>query len=478
MRRQHPFLSPTGVVLTAILFLVLAFLLWRTGGWIFNPGPLTAVSSTGESLGGVASHAEIAECGQCHRPLETRQSELCMQCHLDIRQEINDDGLHARIPDVARCFDCHPDHRGADFDPVLAAAENFDHEITGFSLIRHQINYDTAPLACIDCHAGGEFTANVAVCADCHGSQDQAFIIQHELDFGIQCLDCHDGVDRMIGFAHHTTGFPLDGEHAALACAGCHQDAPFDQTPSECAGCHSEPPVHLGMFGTDCAACHTPTGWTPASLDSLAFDHAENAGFDLDRHALDFRGNPISCSDCHTAGLQQFTEQTCLSCHEAEEPAFMAQHQDQFGPACVACHDGVDRMAGFNHQDVFLLDGRHAEIECAACHLDFQFSGTPLECSACHAEPAVHAGVFGTNCEACHTTTAWAPALLRAHTFPLDHGGEGVIECLTCHPATYVQYTCDACHAPAEMLEEHNKEEIFGISGRCAECHPTGLEDE
>ena len=58
------------------------------------------------------------------------------------------------------------------------------------------------------------------------------------------------------------------------------------------------------------------------------------------------------------------------------------------------------------------------------------------------------------------------------------NGGEGVIDCATCHPVNFVQFTCDPCHEPAEMVEEHNDEDIFDIAGRCLECHPNGLKEE
>jgi hypothetical protein len=86
--------------------------------------------------------------------------------------------------------------------------------------------------------------------------------------------------------------------------------------------------------------------------------------------------------------------------------------------------------------------------------------------------------VFGLNCQQCHTAVAWQPATLLFHTFPLDHGDEGEIPCLTCHPTSYVTYTCDNCHEPAEMEEEHRDKNIIDIFGRCVDCHPTGLENE
>ncbi len=158
----------------------------------------------------------------------------------------------------------------------------------------------------------------------------------------------------------------------------------------------------------------------------------------------------------------------------------MAGHVQTFGADCAGCHDGTGNMANFDHARVFVLDGAHAPLACADCHAGQRFQGTPAECAGCHAEPAVHAGVFGLECAACHTTEAWLPAALRAHTFPLDHGEEGLLACATCHTTTYAEYTCFECHEhePQEMAEEHAKE---GISAAeltdCAACHPAGQEE-
>jgi hypothetical protein len=155
----------------------------------------------------------------------------------------------------------------------------------------------------------------------------------------------------------------------------------------------------------------------------------------------------------------------------------MAEHIALFGPACLSCHDGVDRMRGFDHQQVFPLDGRHAEIECQACHADQIFGGTPARCSECHTEPEIHAGIFGLNCQYCHTAAAWSPAALRAHTFPLDHGDQGESDCQTCHGERYSEYTCYGCHnhQPDGIAESHAREGITEEElTRCTECHLRG----
>jgi hypothetical protein len=463
MRRRHPLLSPTGLALTAALLGMFAFAYWRTSGAILAPGDLASV------------HADIEDCADCHQPLNTTQGELCMDCHTEIRDQTTSGGLHARLDRPAKCFACHPDHRGADFDPRGAALTGFDHSLATFSLAKHSAGYDDLPLECTACHLGEDFVPEPAACADCHTAAHPAYMSAHLDAFGAACLDCHDGADRMENFDHETV-FPLEGEHAAAACAGCHAGIPAAETPVECAACHAEPARHAGMFPNTCGGCHNPAGWTPALLHGESFQHFVQTGFDLFHHRQDFDGSLLNCTACHTNALEPVDAQICADCHAAASPDFMTQHLVDFGMACLDCHDGIDRMSAFDHAIFFPLDGAHLEAACTSCHVDHQFAGLPTDCAGCHAEPTVHAGLFGLQCANCHSTAAWQPAALTSHTFPLDHGGEGILSCDTCHTTTYTEYTCTACHAAAEMEEEHDKEDIFDIAGRCTECHPTGRE--
>jgi hypothetical protein len=155
----------------------------------------------------------------------------------------------------------------------------------------------------------------------------------------------------------------------------------------------------------------------------------------------------------------------------------MQEHSELFGLNCTDCHDGIDKMQNFDHQTVFVLDGAHFELESIACHENQRFTKTPIECSACHAEHEIHAGSFGLNCANCHSTEAWQPAVLKAHTFPLDHGEEGEIDCITCHVDTYTQYTCESCHdsQEREFIEEHEEENIPREElMNCVTCHEDG----
>jgi hypothetical protein len=488
MRRANPFGSPAGFVLTILLFAGLGIWLWRGRGLAFSPGAVSQKSASGVVLAGYRSHAEFEkQCRLCHEPLSSTMADKCVECHKNVTEQMStSQGVHQGMDMAAGCHGCHFEHRGREYDPSLGAQPYFDHSNTSFSLVWHQLGYNAAPLECQSCHTAA-LTGGAAdsACLACHEQADAAFMSTHVADAGSNCQSCHDGADRMRGFDHTSTGYVLQGEHATAACTGCHVDGQMVGITQACQDCHAEPAAHLALFSADCATCHTPSGWKPALLDGASFDHTTSTGFSLDRHAVDYQDNPLTCRACHGENVLASASLTnCLDCHTKNNAVFMQEHQAQFGSACLDCHDGVDRMRGFEHAQVFVLDGRHAEIECQDCHTDAsgqpRFKDTPVACAGCHAEPQIHAGAFGLQCEYCHTAAGWSPANLRQHTFPLDHGveeGSAPADCQTCHPADYVTYTCYGCHEhqPQEIEASHDQ---AGISRQelpvCAACHLNG----
>lgn len=506
MKREHPFFSKIGIILTVIFLTGFALLTWRTGGMAFSPGRLSAKDNNGASIEGFNSHVEFeSECRRCHAPLTTTMDKLCMECHTNIAEQIaNVSGMHGNIELVNQCSNCHLDHQGEGYDMVAEATKNFDHSTTDFSLLNHQIDFKMRVIACGDCHNRQNFSSEIETgCTECHENDDPVYMTQHVSDFGMNCLACHDGVDKMTQFDHSTTNFKIDGMHLDLDCANCHSqdklaDYPlnsssmlsntfsaemFKNIPNYCEGCHQEPEVHRGVFSNQCVDCHKTSGWAPALWDGKEFIHSLDTNFSLTKHELDYRGQVITCSSCHQGDIYAFDDQGCIDCHSdgVDNAEFTQLHIQQYGMNCTTCHDGVDRMEDFDHQRVFPLEGAHTELDCLVCHTDQVFSGTPRECSQCHAEPDIHAGFFGLNCQNCHSSSAWTPATLRFHNFPLDHGGQGVVECATCHTVSYLTYSCYGCHEhqPAEIQEEHFEEGIsLNELENCVSCHPTGLEDE
>ncbi|HBY08984.1 MAG TPA: hypothetical protein DEH22_14850 [Chloroflexi bacterium] len=489
MKRAHPLLSPFGVIFTLVMLLGLMAIYWQQGGLMFSPGKLSARTRSGVTLQGFASHAEFeGECQRCHAPLQSMQGELCLDCHAAIGDEINfKNGPHENYQMVMRCYACHTDHQGSAFNPTAAAFKHFDHTLASFSLRWHQVDYAADPLKCEDCHSlEGGFATPIEKCLSCHQNYDPNFMTAHAEQFGQACFDCHDGEDRMADFNHDLTTFPLIGDHAGIACADCHRDARFTGIAVECAACHTEPKQHAGLFAEDCSACHGPKNWAAALWNGKPFDHQTESGFSLELHLVDYAGQPIQCQECHfalpgTTHELGFELEECASCHQQAEPIFMAEHQQQFGLDCIACHDGTGRLANFDHNQFFTLDGQHTEIACEDCHSQQVFRGTPRDCIGCHAEPQIHAGLFGLQCESCHTAQAWVPASLTSHNFPLDHGGQGIVACETCHPASYVAYTCYGCHdhQQIEIERGHLEEGISPVElPDCVGCHPNGLKEE
>jgi hypothetical protein len=342
---------------------------------------------------------------------------------------------------------------------------------------------------CQYCHQ--PFQADQAgQCVACHKDiQDQltqANGMHGNLSTPRACASCHKdhrgrdfdpAITALSSFDHSKTIFPLTGKHGMLTCHQCHADNNFGATDTTCVACHSEPAAHLGLFGADCTTCHTTFDWRPAKFEDKTFDH-RMARFTLARHALNYDGTDMACTACHVTGNPMtFTAATCITCHNQHDQPFMTKHIQQYGQDCLVCHDGVDRLHGFDHQVVFPLDGKHGGLQCTDCHKNNQFRGTPARCDGCHKEPALHAGFFGTRCDYCHTSSAWRPAPLKAHTFPLDHGGKGEVSCKTCHATTYAQNRCDTCH-------EHDAEPTARSHARlnlspaelaqCTQCHLDG----
>jgi hypothetical protein len=404
-----PFGIGAGVI--AIAAVIIAALL--SGGSMFSPGPLSAQTRAGVTLGGVTSHAALGgNCASCHSaPWDARgMAGSCLSCHTDIQTQLaSPNTLHGALPDGASCLGCHTEHKGATASLTNTdLTSSFPHDQLGFSLAAHKRTADGRAFVCADCHTAlnqsprlsNAYALDSASCVSCHVGYQAAFMAQHRADFGDSCMSCHNGVDRYSGFDHAAVSFKLEGKHVQVSCSLCHSaaraPADFTTTASTCVACHQSRDIHNGAFGTDCAACHTPVGW-----EQVTFDHNKTA---------------------------------------------------------------------------FPLTGAHTQTACASCHSAHVYKGTPTSCVSCHAEPQVHLGQFGTDCAACHVTSAWKNVVFT-HTFPLNHGGRGQIACATCHtnppPQQYKTYTCSSCHADAEMISKHREEGISNITN-CVRCHADG----
>jgi hypothetical protein len=393
-------------------------------------------------------------------PLRERHVDVpCKDCHADARFKgapktcnachAKDDTHKGRFG--TRCESCHGERA---WKPAA-----FDHARDAHYALRGR----HAAVRCESCHRAPLHTARLPqACVACHRADDT-----HKGTLGVRCASCHDETGwKKTSFRHDVdTKFPLRGRHARARCADCHKDpAGRDQPPRECYGCHradDEAKGHRGRYGEKCAGCHAEQAWKPAR-----FDHARDARYPLrGKHAA------VRCDSCHRGVLYgDKLETRCASCHGGTADP----HRGQLGPRCESCHgEQAWKPARFEHNaSRFPLLGRHASVQCAACHATARYRDASTECVACHEKKDVHKRRLGTRCETCHNARDW-----RAWDF--DHsktryrldGAHRRADCLACHRAPVsgpvrLDTACSSCHARDDVHAGR-----FGL--RCESCHAT-----
>lgn len=565
-----------------------------------TPRPLLAQVSPGPLA---SAHADLDKanlCFSCHAR-GGRMTNLCLDCHTEIAEQVAARrGLHGREARPKECASCHPDHAGRSFEMVHwdeGSPERFDHRRAGWPLTGghdglrceecHQERFQVAPVAakirvrdhdrswlgldtaCQSCHQDPHETRFGADCASCHSTADWQQIDEARFDHArtryplegrhaaVACADCHDpawpagrnpafgacgschadahaGQARLAGnpadcaschdvfgfvparfsvSRHAQTSYPLEGEHAAVACERCHTrgsvstlgTARVDLSPefSECRTCHAD--AHAGQTVTgydgDCATCHTVHGFRPSSIDAKAharFDMVLEGGHETiacrECHGADRAGLPAPAGEAGTAGFRfAIEERTCESCHkDPHQGRFTAERTGAGDAACTACHDTHAFRPSQMDLDVhsqlgFALTGAHRAVPCQECHLDLHgrpqlgrgsslllaaHAPEPLlldqavrDCASCHETP--HGGQFAERsdqgaCDACHGTDAFRPAVQFDHDrdtrFPLE--------------GSHAEVACAECHLPASTATEPTR--YRGVDARCEACHGGG----
>ena len=358
--------------------------------------------------------------------------------------------------------------------------------------------------SCTSCHvADGPPEIDRSNCLSCHEAIDTELSGQHGFHYnevivaGKNCGECHleheapgkrlalwSDEPSMRRFDHSPTGFPLTGTHAKLDCRQCHNStlamqgvsAREDQTKTflglsaSCTGCH-EGPHGRDM---DCAQCHQPTSFNQLLAEPL-FDHAAETGF-----ALVGNHEAASCDDCHQDLRFSRIGVQCVDCHRD------INHRGELGFDCAKCHEPHDWTLSTarlveHTQTRFPLMGRHAVMDCEACHTNVQhdeYTGLPTDCIGCHsgdylgtASPNHSALGFGTDCQECHSVNDmfWSEARFEHPvSFAATPGHIGV-DCASCHRPGQVTPALDDCLA---CHRANNPPHIAGgFPTDCSECH-------
>jgi len=429
-------------------------------------------------------------CQQCHGPQGGNSQEArfkglnfaeCSACHRDPHK-----GTVG-----ANCVQCHTTAGWK--GPGFTRLSRFDHSKTHYPLTGQH-----ASVNCSSCHKTADFSARLASgrCIDCHNDRHNGQFAARA-DKG-DCQACHTldkkfEVSTFDAKAHALTAYPLLGRHANVACKDCHTKknsvTSYHPKFENCTDCHKD--QHGGQFAKrsdngDCASCHTV---------EKAFEFST---FDVKAHALtDYplvgRHAAVECKDCHTRknNLRNYHPDfgACIDCHK---DAHVGQFTEKFANKCDSCHV----MDGFtpstftltrHRQARFDLMGAHLAIACTDCHKKkdeqspHQYVFAQQTCVTCHRDPH-ELGVQQTQCESCHTLSAWVPALGFDHTttrFSLL-GAHRATDCLSCHKPTgsgqqrLVRFSgapmeCSGCHQDVHAGQ-------FALKpggGECSSCHST-----
>lgn len=308
-------------------------------------------------------------------------------------------------------------------------------------------------------------------------------VVPHD-SFPADCSLCHTGADwhtirADFVFDHDgETGVALVGAHAQAECLRCHNDrGPVATFAARgCSGCHED--VHRAQLGKDCVACHVESDW---QVREAIAKHSETRFPLVGAHAA------AACWRCHPgADVGDFARASteCIACHASDlARASVPDHQALgYVDACERCHLPTSwQGAAFDHS-TWPLTGAHRGADCAACHANGVFAGTPTDCAACHLEdyqattdPNHVAAGFPTQCETCHTTSTWAGALFDHSSWPLT-GAHTSVDCSACHLGGVYAGTptdCAACHLDDYAATTDPNHASAGFPTSCEDCHST-----
>ncbi len=133
----------------------------------------------------------------------------------------------------------------------------------------------------------------------------------------------------------------------------------------------------------------------------------------------------------------------------------------------------------FHDKTTFRLDGRHAAVACESCHLKGVYKGTPNQCVDCHwvrRQDDRFRLQLGSQCEQCHTTTAWTAVRFDhgATTGMALNGAHRQLSCQSCHKNDNLRSAdsaCMSCHQKDYQATRSPNHVASGFPTTCEACH-------
>ena len=428
-------------------------------------------STTGFALTG--AHAST-QCAQCHTNNNYGlTSGACINCHLTDFNNTNNPPHKA----AGLSQDCSTCHNTMNWDGAT-----FNHMTTGFALVGVH-----ATQQCAACHVNNNYNLTSGTCLNCHLTDfSTANSPPHQsAGFPQDCTLCHGSSAinwTSATFNHVTTGFTLTGAHINLQCAQCHTNNNYNLTSGACINCHltdfnntNNPPHKASGFAQDCSGCHTTTSW-----DGATFNHATTGYPLVGLHVVQ------PCAACHVNNNYNLTSTACWSCHQADYNSANSPPHKGFSQDCTTCHGAAIlnwTNSTFDHSTTgFALVGVHATQQCAACHVDNNYTLTSTACIGCHqtdfngANNPPHQG-FPQDCTLCHGTSAlnWTSATFNhASTGFALVGTHATQQCVACHVNNNYSLSstaCITCHLTDYNNANNPPHKAGGFPQDCTPCH-------
>ncbi|MBL6964637.1 MAG: cytochrome C [Bacteroidetes bacterium] len=414
-----------------------------------------------------------SNCTQCHTLGKKVSNNKCLDCHSEIKERIDQKKGYHNSAEVKgkKCYTCHSDHHGKEFEIIHFETEKFDHVLTGYELIGAH-----SKKKCNECHKSDFITGQKIKekkktylglqtdCLTCHEDY-------HQNTLASNCSDCHtqETFKPASKFGHTKTKFPLIGQHLQLDCVKCHAmktrqgdtfqefaGIPFDN----CNSCHTD--VHDNKFGKDCQNCHSEESFHQIR-NANEFDHRQT------QFALSGKHTYVSCKKCHkTALTDPLKHQYCYDCHTD-------YHKKQFvkngiPPDCNECHT-VNGFSESNYTvekhafSVFPLEGAHLKTSCSACHkkgTNWSFKYIGNKCKDCHDN--IHKNLISEkyypdeNCKKCHSNNDWKEIEFNHAITNFTLSG------------VHKSQSCRSCHFNLKITGGL-AQKFSGLSSSCAACH-------
>jgi len=420
----------------------------------------------------------ISNCFDCHSQNSFEGlTQDCYTCHQDDFNTTTDPNhVSALFPtDCIQCHTTNPGWRLASFKEH----DNFFQLLGAHKLIEND---------CAKCHTNG-YANTPNQCYDCHNAnyENTTNPVHQSTGFGTDCESCHNSIAWIpANFDHDNQFFPIySGKHNNEwdECSDCHTNSANYQV-FECITCHEHnqsemDDKHKEINGyvyesTACLACH-PTGDSDDNLN-----HSSTA--------FPLTGGHIGtdCEQCHSAGYQG-TSTECSSCHlgDFQNSANPNHQQLNLETNCEVCHTTNPNWepAKFpNHNDFYLIEGAHIVIadDCNSCHSG-SYTNNKNDCYDCHksnydntTDPQHQTLGYSTDCETCHSQTAWEPAIFdHSNTQFALTGAHINVECNDCHSSGYSGTTtiCYDCHNDDFENSQNPNHSQLSLETNCEVCH-------